>query len=71
MSGAEMTAPRRMTTYRGETPCLTGSVGAFARRVIRETEKLGPTPARSKPFPGVTSLAGGPPAPAPALEATQ
>lgn len=40
-----------MTTYRGETPCLTGKVGWFAARRVLETDKEGPRFVKWAPFP--------------------
>jgi hypothetical protein len=49
-----------MTTYRGETPCLTGKVGWFAAHTVRETAADGPRFVRWKPFADATGRLGRP-----------
>jgi hypothetical protein len=43
-----------LAAYRGEMRCLTGRVGWFAARTIRETAGDGPRYVRWKPFAGAT-----------------
>jgi hypothetical protein len=47
-----------MTTWRGGMPCLSGRVGWFSVRTVRENKNSGPTYARWIPFP-TTAVAPG------------